>query len=153
MIIVIIFALLLVAELVYFKIADKCNIIDKPNERSSHSSIVLRGGGIIFLIGVWVWSAFYGFQYPWFLAAVTLAAGISFVDDIRSLPDSIRLVVQFTAMGLMLYQLIVDSGELIVDAWWMWPLIVLGSYVWELLTSSTSWMASMVSLRVIHWRY
>ena len=129
MIYIIIFALLLVAELVYFKIADKCNIIDKPNERSSHSSIVLRGGGIIFLIGVWVWSAFYGFQYPWFLAAVTLAAGISFVDDIRSLPDSIRLLVQFTAMGLMLYQLIVDSGELIVDAWWMWPLIVLGSLI------------------------
>ena len=125
----IIFALLLVAELVYFKIADKCNIIDKPNERSSHSSIVLRGGGIIFLIGVWIWSAFYGFQYTWFLAAMTLAAGISFVDDIRSLPDSIRLVVQFTAMGLMLYQLIGDSGELIVDAWWMWPLIVLGSLI------------------------
>ena len=115
MIYIIIFALLLVAELVYFKIADKCNIIDKPNERSSHSSIVLRGGGIIFLIGVWVWSAFYGFQYPWFLAAVTLAAGISFVDDIRSLPDSIRLVVQFTAMGLMFQQLDI----LHLDMWWV----------------------------------
>ena len=111
----IIFALLLVAELVYFKIADKCNIIDKPNERSSHSSIVLRGGGIIFLIGVWVWSAFYGFQYPWFLAAVTLAAGISFVDDIHSLPDSVRLVVQFTAMGLMFQQLDI----LHLDMWWV----------------------------------
>lgn len=111
----IIFALLLVAELAYFKIADKCNIIDKPNERSSHSSIVLRGGGIIFLIGVWIWSAFYGFQYPWFLAAVTLAAGISFVDDIRSLPDSIRLVVQFTAMGLMFQQLDI----LHLNMWWV----------------------------------
>lgn len=115
MIFLIIFALLLVAELVYFKIADKCNIIDKPNERSSHSSIVLRGGGIIFLIGVWVWSAFYGFQYPWFLSAVTLAAGISFVDDIRSLPDSIRLVVQFTAMGLMFQQLDI----LHLNMWWV----------------------------------
>lgn len=115
MINVIIFALLLVAELVYFRIADKCNIIDKPNERSSHSSIVLRGGGIIFLIGVWVWSAFYGFQYPWFLAAVTLAAGISFVDDIHSLPDSIRLVVQFTAMGMMFQQLDI----LHLDMWWV----------------------------------
>ena len=47
----IIFILLLVAELVYFRIADKYNIIDKPNQRSSHSTIVLRGGGIIFLIG------------------------------------------------------------------------------------------------------
>lgn len=110
-----IFALLLIAELVYFKIADKCNIIDKPNERSSHSAIVLRGGGIIFLIGVWLWSAFYGFQYPWFLAAVTLAAGISFVDDIHSLPDSIRLVVQFTAMGLMFQQLDI----LHLDMWWV----------------------------------
>lgn len=111
----IIFALLLVAELAYFKIADKCNIIDKPNERSSHSSIVLRGGGIIFLIGVWVWSAFFGFQYPWFLAAVTLAAGISFVDDIRSLPDSVRLIVQFAAMGLMLLQLDILHPEM----WWV----------------------------------
>ena len=111
----IIFVLLLAAELVYFKIADKCNIIDKPNERSSHSSIVLRGGGIIFLIGVWVWSAFYGFQYPWFLAAVTLAAGISFVDDIHSLPDSVRLVVQFAAMGLMFQQLDI----LHLNMWWV----------------------------------
>ena len=115
MIYLIIFALLLVAELVYFKIADKCNIIDKPNERSSHSSIVLRGGGIIFLIGAWVWSTFFGFHYPWFLAAVTLAAGISFVDDIRSLPDSVRLVVQFTAMGLMFKQLDI----LHIDMWWV----------------------------------
>lgn len=110
----VIFAILLMAELVYFRIADKCNIIDKPNERSSHSTIVLRGGGIIFLIGIWIWSAFFGLQYPWLLAAVTLAAGISFVDDIRSLPDSVRLVVQFTAMGLMFKQLDI----LHLDMWW-----------------------------------
>ena len=99
------FILLLAFELLYFRIADKCNIIDKPNERSSHSTIVLRGGGIIFMLGLWIWSAFYGFGYPWFLAAVTLIAGVSFVDDIRSLPDSARLVAQFVAMGLMFYQL------------------------------------------------
>ena len=111
----IIFVILLVAELLYFKIADKCNIIDKPNERSSHSSVVLRGGGIIFLFGLWIWSAFYGFQYPWLLASVTLAAGISFVDDIRSLPDSVRLVVQFIAMGLMFQQLDILHPEM----WWI----------------------------------
>lgn len=101
----IIFVILLALELIYFRIADKCNIIDEPNERSSHSTIVLRGGGIIFMLGLWIWSAFYGFGYPWFLAAVTLIAGVSFVDDIRSLPDSVRLVAQFVAMGLMFYQL------------------------------------------------
>ena len=102
---IVIFVLLLLAELLYFRIADRFNIIDKPNARSSHSSIVLRGGGIIFLIGLWVWSAFFGFHYPWMLAAVTLAAGISFVDDVRSLPDSVRLVAQFLAMGLLILQL------------------------------------------------
>ena len=116
--------ILLVLELVYFKIADKCNIIDKPNERSSHSTIVLRGGGIIFMLGLWVWAAFtstgllstgLGFGYPWFLAAVTLIAGVSFVDDIRSLPDSVRLVAQFVAMGLMFYQLDMLHWEM----WWV----------------------------------
>ena len=115
MIYIILFILLLMAELIYFRIADKCNIIDKPNERSSHSTIVLRGGGIIFLIGVWIWSAFFGFQYPWFLVGLTLVAGISFVDDIHSLPDYVRLVAQFTAAAMIFYQL----GILHWSMWWI----------------------------------
>ena len=107
----IIFVILLLLELAYFKIADKFNIIDKPNERSSHSSIVLRGGGIIFLLGAWVWSFAFGFQYPWFLLGLSLVAGVSFIDDIHSLPDSVRLVVQFTAAALAFYQLGMLSGE------------------------------------------
>lgn len=103
--------ILLILELLYFRIAEKFNIIDKPNERSSHSSIVLRGGGIIFLLGAWIWSAFFGFQYPLFLVAVTLAAGISFIDDIHSLPDSVRLIVQFAAMGLLIWQLFIMTGD------------------------------------------
>lgn len=92
---------LLLLELLYFRLADRFNIIDKPNQRSSHSRIVLRGGGIIFTIALWVWSIMYGFEYPWLLAGATLAAGISFVDDIKSLPDSIRLVVQFLSVILV----------------------------------------------------
>lgn len=107
----IILVIITALEIIYFRVADKFNIIDKPNERSSHSSIVLRGGGIVFLLGVWIWSAFFGFQYPLFLIAVTLAAGISFIDDIRSLPDSIRLIVQFAAMGLLIWQLFNASGD------------------------------------------
>ena len=119
-----IFVLLLAAEFVYFRIADKFNIIDKPNERSSHSTIVLRGGGIIFLIGAWVWSAFFGFDYPWFLAGLTLVAGVSFVDDIRSLPDSVRLVAQFAAAAMAFYQL----GILHWSMWWI-VLVALIVYV------------------------
>ena len=109
--------ILLFAELVYFRIADKCNIIDKPNERSSHKTIVLRGGGIIFTIGLWIWSIVFGFQYPWLLAGVTLASGISFVDDIHSLPYSLRLVVQFTAMFLVFQEI----GLLHWDMCWVIP--------------------------------
>ena len=108
-------ALLLAAELVYFRIADKCNIIDKPNQRSSHSSIVLRGGGIIFVLGLWIWAAFFGFHNIWCLIAVTLVAGVSFIDDIHSLPDSVRLVAQFAAMALMFYQL----DMLHWNMWWI----------------------------------
>ena len=111
----IIFIILLALEVVYFRIADRCNIIDKPNERSSHSTIVLRGGGIIFMLGLWIWAAFYGFGYPWYVVAVTLIAGVSFVDDIRSLPDSVRLVAQFVAMGLMFYQMDMLHWEM----WWV----------------------------------
>ena len=106
----IIFALLLALELLYFRIADRCNIVDRPNNRSSHSSVVLRGGGIIFLLEMWIWSAFFGFQYPWALAGVTLIAAVSFVDDVHSLPDSVRLVAQFVAMGLVLWQACLVDG-------------------------------------------
>ena len=119
----IIFVILLAIELIYFRVADRFNVIDKPNERSSHSSIVLRGGGIIFPLSLWIWSVIgilYGnlaFSdcYPFFLISATLAAGISFVDDIRSLPDSVRLVGQFVAMSTMFYQLDILHMEL----WWV----------------------------------
>lgn len=111
----IVFFSLLILELVYFRIADKFNIIDKPNERSSHTKVVLRGGGIIFTIALWMWSIAFGFQYPWLLAGVTLAAGVSFVDDTRSLPDSLRLVMQFAAMFLVFQEM----GLLHWDMWWV----------------------------------
>jgi len=129
---IIITGLLVIAELLYFRIADKFNIIDKPNERSSHTKVVIRGGGVIFLVGVWVWALFFGgdsslalrMTYPWFLIAVTLAAGISFVDDIHSLPDSVRLVVQFVAMGLLFLQIVQSLGIMGEEfAWWAWVLI------------------------------
>ncbi len=100
----IILVLLFLAELFYFHIADKYNIIDKPNERSSHTRITLRGGGIIFYLGALVYFLTSQFEYPWFMLALTLVTVISFVDDIRSISQGLRLVFHFTAMGLMFYQ-------------------------------------------------
>ncbi|WP_032587961.1 MraY family glycosyltransferase [Bacteroides fragilis] len=105
--------LLFLAELFYFHIADKYNIIDKPNERSSHTRITLRGGGIIFYLGALVYFLTSQFEYPWFMLALTLVTVISFVDDIRSISQGLRLVFHFTAMGLMFYQ-----WELFTLPWW-----------------------------------
>ncbi len=107
--------ILMMVELLYFRVADKFNIIDKPNLRSSHKTIVLRGGGIIFLVAVWLYAAFFGVTYLWFIIGLTLVGLISFADDIRSLPDSVRLIVQFTAMFMMFYQF----GILNLQDWWM----------------------------------
>ena len=110
----IIIVLLVVAELVYFSIANKCNIIDKPNARSSHTKVVLRGGGIIFLFGAWLWVAFFGLQYPWFMIGLTMIAIVSFIDDVRSVPNWTRLIVQFTAMFLMFHELSILQWNM----WW-----------------------------------
>ena len=120
---VIVFALLLVAELAYFKIADKFNIIDKPNQRSSHSTIVLRGGGIIFSLAMVVWAVMMAVQgdsqtvmsYLPFLAGLLMVAGVSFWDDVKSLPDSVRLIVQFVAMGLMFWSMNIMHWNM----WWI----------------------------------
>ena len=117
------FLLLLTLELVYFHVADRLNIIDKPNERSSHSSIVLRGGGVIFPLSMLVWAGMQGLagncgvviDYLPFLIGLLLIAGVSFMDDIHSLPDSVRLVAQFVAMGLLFWNIGIMHWEM----WWM----------------------------------
>ena len=118
---IIIAIILLAAELVYFKIADKCNIIDKPNERSSHSTIVLRGGGIIFSLSMVAWAVMMVMQgndvapYLPFLIGLILICGVSFWDDVKSLPDSVRLVAQFVAMALMFWSM----GIMRLEMWWL----------------------------------
>ena len=107
--------LLILLELVYFRVADKFNIIDKPNQRSSHTNITLRGGGVIFLIGTWLFWLFFGFEYSWFILGLSIIGIISFIDDIHSLPDSTRLVAQFAVMFLMFYQF----GILNLHDWWI----------------------------------
>ena len=127
----IIIAVTLVAlELIYFKIADKCNIIDKPNERSSHSTIVLRGGGIIFPLSMLVWCGLHGAHGDWsvvvdylpFLIGLVLICAVSFWDDVHSLPDSVRLVVQFVSMGLAAWCMIRDSEWMALE--WYWLLLI-----------------------------
>ena len=111
----IVLVLLFLAELFYFKVADRCNIIDKPNERSSHTRITLRGGGVIFYFGALAYFLTSGFEYPWFMLALTLVSFISFVDDIRSTSQKLRLLFHFSAMALLFYQ----WGLFSLSWWWI----------------------------------
>ena len=111
----VILVLLFSAELFYFKLADKCNIIDKPNERSSHTKVTLRGGGIIFYFGALAYFLTNHWEYSWFIVALTLITFISFVDDIRSTSQGLRLVFHFSAMALMFYQ----WGLFSLSWWWI----------------------------------
>jgi UDP-N-acetylmuramyl pentapeptide phosphotransferase/UDP-N-acetylglucosamine-1-phosphate transferase len=118
----IIFVLLLALELAYFKIAAKFNIIDKPSERSSHSSAALTGGGIIFALSVVVWIGLKAVNdnlydvlgYSPFICGLLLVAAISFADDVRPLPNSLRLISQFVAMCLLFFNI----GILETESWW-----------------------------------
>ena len=129
----IIAVLLLAAELIYFRIADKCNIIDKPNERSSHSTIVLRGGGVIFAISMVIWMILQMVNGEWctvqdylpFMVGLVLICGVSFWDDVQSLPDSVRLVAQFIAMALMFWSMFGGQDSWFTVQEWYWKVAII----------------------------
>jgi UDP-N-acetylmuramyl pentapeptide phosphotransferase/UDP-N-acetylglucosamine-1-phosphate transferase len=113
----ILFILLIAIELIYFKIADKYNIIDKPNSRSSHTTITLRGGGIIFPVATLI--AFSLGYVSWELTlAVTMVALVSFIDDMKPLSQLPRFATHVVAVLLVFYDL-----NLFSEAIWLLPIV------------------------------
>ena len=101
---IIVAILFVILELVYFKIADFFNIIDKPNHRSSHTTVTLRGGGIIFPVAVVV-AFIMGYVSVPVLTAVVLVSIMSFIDDIYPLPTLPRFLSHLIAVLLLLFDL------------------------------------------------
>ncbi|MDL2143336.1 glycosyltransferase family 4 protein [Flavobacterium tructae] len=97
--------LLMILILIYFKIADRFNIIDKPNQRSSHSEITLRGGGIIFWFSALLYFTQYIQSNYFFFIGITLVSLVSFWDDIQSLSNKIRITIHFLSISLIFYDL------------------------------------------------
>ena len=120
--------ILLVLELLYFRIADKFNIIDKPNHRSSHTQITLRGGGIIFPIAFLLYFAssilyrkdtFLPKEYWAFGLGLLILSVISFLDDILDLSTKLRLFFHFISVSLLIYFL----GILFILPIWLLPIV------------------------------
>lgn len=121
LIIILLFAL----ELIYFKVADRFNIIDKPNHRSSHTTITLRGGGVIFPLAMLL-ACIVGDASAAVTAAVVLVGTISFIDDIKPLHQLPRVGSHLIAVTLVLY----DVGMLNSELLFLIPLIYILAIGW-----------------------
>lgn len=95
---------LLAFELAYLQIAKGLGIIDLPHHQSSHTGAIIRGGGVVFYVAYLLWFVISGYQYPMIFAGLTIMAVTSFADDIHSISPKVRLVLQFIAMMVMLYE-------------------------------------------------
>ncbi|MCM0668657.1 MraY family glycosyltransferase [Flavobacterium tyrosinilyticum] len=96
---------LMIIMLLYFKVADHFNIIDKPNQRSSHTEITLRGGGIIFWFAALLYFAQNIEASFFFFTGITLVSLVSFWDDIQSLSNKIRISIHFLSITLIFFDL------------------------------------------------
>ena len=96
--------LMFIVMLTYFKIAVHYNIIDRPNERSSHTELTIRGGGIIFLVSALL---SLGLEPAiWMPVLGMLIIGvISFIDDRITLSNKIRIIFHLTAVTLLFFSL------------------------------------------------
>lgn len=95
--------LLIAALLAYFRIADRYQIIDRPNERSSHDYITIKGGGIVFPLAGLLWFLMFGFQKPWFILGLSAIAVISFMDDLMEISYLKRIMIQLITIALMFW--------------------------------------------------
>lgn len=97
--------ILFVLMIVYFKIANRYHIIDNPDQddRRAHTIPTLRGGGIIF----WFCYLIYFLQNPdsnaIFFVGITIVSLVSFIDDIKTVPNIFRIVAQFVSISLIFY--------------------------------------------------
>ncbi len=99
---IIIAIILIVIQILYFKLADRFNIIDKPNERSSHNSITIRGGAIIIPIAL-ILTIILGITSWYLVMAIALVTIVSFIDDIKGLHQIPRLLSHLVATLLIFY--------------------------------------------------
>ena len=100
--------------LLYFRIADRYNIIDRPNERSSHTEVTIRGGGIIFLFAALTVLILHPeFWMP--VLGLFIIGTISFIDDRITLSGKVRIIFHLAAVTLMFLFL----GTFPAFPWWI----------------------------------
>ncbi|MFC3880892.1 glycosyltransferase family 4 protein [Algoriphagus namhaensis] len=116
---VIIFLILLLIGLVYHRLAKRYNIVDKPNHRSSHTHVTVRGGGILFPAAALFWWFSNDFQHTWMIIGMIWVAAVSMLDDIYGLSGKLRMGIQFVAVTFAF----MDLGLFEQVDWWALPIL------------------------------
>jgi UDP-N-acetylmuramyl pentapeptide phosphotransferase/UDP-N-acetylglucosamine-1-phosphate transferase len=98
---------------IYFGFARRFNIIDKPNQRSSHTALTIRGAGLVFpiiIFAILVFNVFtkndgaYLIKEPiQFWIALLVLSAISFYDDVKSLSPKFRMLIQMITVALVVF--------------------------------------------------
>ncbi|MDO8967463.1 glycosyltransferase family 4 protein [Algoriphagus sp.] len=115
----IVFLFLLLVAILYRHFANKFNIIDNPNERSSHTIPTVRGGGILFPVAVILWWVSFDFLNTWMVLGLVWISVVSMLDDMFTLSRKLRFGVQFLAISMAFY----DLGVFDQKAWWVLPIL------------------------------
>ena len=108
--------------------------LDHPNARSLHTNPTPRGGGLGIIVGVLIPAALLvalgedsNSGLGWLAAAALLVAVISLVDDWLSIHFGVRIVVHFTAAGVLVWDGFgLQSITLPGETWELSEFVVIG---------------------------
>ncbi|HRV32456.1 MAG TPA: glycosyltransferase family 4 protein [Candidatus Paceibacterota bacterium] len=127
--------------LIYRRIAIRSNIIDIPNERSSHTVPTPRGAGVA-VSAIWFITIIYLFliekKIPsnlfYALSGGLLLSLIGIIDDIWSISPKVRLIVQIIASSIALFALgglpKIDLGFYCIESFWLLTPIAFVMIIW-----------------------
>jgi UDP-GlcNAc:undecaprenyl-phosphate GlcNAc-1-phosphate transferase len=102
---------------------------DRPNERSLHTEVTPRVGGLAILVGALPLAAWYASTaLALVLGAAALLAIVSLADDARSLPVAVRLPAHFAAAIVAVLVLAPDS--LHDSSGWALAVVVVCAIAW-----------------------
>ena len=104
----------IISLVLYYRIAIRYNIIDQPNERSSHDYVTVRGAGILFLITGLFWVSSSSGQYLYIFIGLSSIGLISLLDDIFTLSNKLRFVVHIFAVLLVFQETGLFSSGIII---------------------------------------
>lgn len=106
-------------------------ILDHPNERSSHALPTPRGGGIavtLVLLGAWAWLGPPGIGLV--LGPALFLAALSFADDLKSLPARWRFLAQVVAVAIVLAFWPEERGPFFGDLLPYWLDLLAAGLLW-----------------------